>query len=60
MLEEGEVVMRLKIILFLENIRNAAGDDGNAFREEIWVTFLHELRHFFGLDEADLAVRGLE
>ena len=60
MMEEGEVVMPSQIILFLENIRNVAGNDENAFREEIRVTFLHELGHFFGLDEADLAARGLE
>jgi predicted Zn-dependent protease with MMP-like domain len=55
MMEEGEVVMPSQIILFLENIRSAAGNGENAFREEIQVTFLHELRHFFGLAEADLA-----
>jgi predicted Zn-dependent protease with MMP-like domain len=60
MREEGEVVMPSQIILFLENIRNAAGNEENAFREEIRVTFLHELGHFFGLDEADLGARGLE
>ena len=60
MMEEGEVVMPSQIILFLENIRNVAGNDENTFREEIRVTFLHELGHYFGLDEADLAARSLE
>jgi predicted Zn-dependent protease with MMP-like domain len=60
MVEEGEVVMPSQIILFLENIRNMAGNGKNAFREEIQVTFLHELGHFFGLEEADLTARGFE
>ena len=56
-MEEGEAVMPSQIILFLENIRNVAGNDENTFREEIRVTFLHELGHYFGLDEADLVAR---
>ena len=59
MMEEGEVVMPSRLILFLESIHDVAGNDENAFREEIWVTFLHELVHFFGLDEADLVARSL-
>ncbi len=59
MVEAGEVVMPSQIILFLENIRSAAGNGENAFREEIGVTFLHEPGHFFGLDEADLVARSL-
>ena len=57
MMEEGEVVMPSQLILFLESIQDVAGNDENAFREEIGVTFLHELVHFFGLDEADLVAR---
>jgi predicted Zn-dependent protease with MMP-like domain len=57
MMEEGEVVMPSQIILILENILNVAGNGKNAFRGEIRVIFLHELGHFFGLDEAGLAVR---
>jgi predicted Zn-dependent protease with MMP-like domain len=57
MMEEGEVVMPSRLILFLESIQDVAGNDENAFREEIGVTFLHELVHFFGLDEADLVAR---
>jgi predicted Zn-dependent protease with MMP-like domain len=48
MMEEGEVVMPSQIILILENILNVAGNGENAFRGEIWVTFLHELGHFLG------------
>jgi predicted Zn-dependent protease with MMP-like domain len=58
--EEGEVPLPAQIILFLENLWDFAENDENAFREEIWITFLHELGHFFGLDEGDLEARGLE
>ncbi len=58
--EEGEVLLPAQIILFLENLWDYAEEDENAFREEIRVTFLHELGHFFGLDEGDLTARGLE
>ncbi len=58
--EEGQVPMPSQIILFLENVWEYAEGDENAFRDEIRVTFLHELGHFFGLDEGDLADRGLE
>jgi predicted Zn-dependent protease with MMP-like domain len=36
-----------------------AGDEGY-FRDEVRTTFLHELGHYLGLDEDELAVRGLE
>lgn len=58
--EEEHVPLPPQIILFLENIREAAENDENVFREEIATTFLHELGHYLGLDEADLADRGLE
>jgi predicted Zn-dependent protease with MMP-like domain len=58
--EEGEVPLPAQIILFLENLWDYVETDENAFREEIRVTFLHELGHFFGLDEGDLEARGLE
>jgi predicted Zn-dependent protease with MMP-like domain len=58
--EEGQIPMPPQIILFLENIWDQAENDGNVFRDEIRTTFLHELGHFFGLDEDDLTERGLE
>ena|SRR5579859_2802291 len=58
--EEGHVPMPPQIILFLENLWDYAERDEKAFREEIRTTFLHELGHFLGLDEDDLAERGLE
>jgi predicted Zn-dependent protease with MMP-like domain len=58
--ENGHIPMPPQIILFLENIWDVAEGDGNVFRDEIRTTFLHELGHFFGLDEDDLAERGLD
>jgi predicted Zn-dependent protease with MMP-like domain len=58
--EKGRISMSPQIILFLENIWDQADGVGNRFREEIRTTFLHELGHFLGLDEDDLAERGLE
>jgi predicted Zn-dependent protease with MMP-like domain len=58
--ENGRIPMPSQIILFLENIWDLAESDENAFRDEIRTTFLHELGHFLGLDEDDLAERGLD
>jgi predicted Zn-dependent protease with MMP-like domain len=46
--------------LFLENLWDFAEGDEKIFCEEVQTTFLHELGHFFGLDEDDLTERGLE
>lgn len=47
------------ILLFLENIFDEAGGETSAFREEVRLTYLHELGHYLGWDEDDLDVRGL-
>jgi predicted Zn-dependent protease with MMP-like domain len=49
-----------QIILFLENLCDFAEGNMEVFREEVRTTFLHELGHYLGLDEDDLAGRGLE
>ena len=49
-----------QIILFLQNIWEAAERDEDYFREEVRTTFLHELGHYLGLDESDLEERGLD
>lgn len=49
-----------QIILFLDNIWDMSEDDEAFFREEVHITFLHELGHYLGLDEDDLFDRGLE
>jgi predicted Zn-dependent protease with MMP-like domain len=58
--EENAVPMPSQIILFLENIEDFAEHDEKVFQAEVRTTFLHELGHFFGLDEDDLTERGLE
>ncbi|HEX9785948.1 MAG TPA: metallopeptidase family protein [Opitutaceae bacterium] len=49
-----------QIFLFLESIWEYVEGDERAFREEVRVTFLHELGHFLGFDEGDLETRGLD
>jgi len=36
------------------------GAEEDSYREEVRITFLHELGHYLGLDEGDLFQRGLE
>jgi len=48
-----------QVILFLENIWDAADEDEARYREEVRATLLHELGHYLGLDEIDLDERGL-
>jgi predicted Zn-dependent protease with MMP-like domain len=49
-----------QMLLFLENLWDHAEGDPAAFREEVRITYLHELGHYLGWDEDDLALRGLE
>ncbi|MGD0537483.1 MAG: metallopeptidase family protein [Verrucomicrobiota bacterium] len=49
-----------QVLLFLENLWKFAGGDEPIYREEVRTTYLHELGHYLGLDEADLEDRGLE
>ena len=49
-----------QILLFLENIRDAAGGNETTFRDVVRTTYLHELGHYLGLDEDDLKARGLD
>jgi predicted Zn-dependent protease with MMP-like domain len=58
--DEGGSVLPPQIILFLENLWDFAEGDENIFQDEVHTTFLHELGHFFGLNEDDLTERGLE
>lgn len=58
--EEDHVPLPAQIILFLDNLWAFADGDGEVFREEVRTTFLHELGHYLGLDEDDLADRGLD
>ena len=58
--EEGRIPLPPQIILFLENLWDLAEGDEKIFRGEVRTTFLHELGHYLGLDEDELAERGLE
>ena len=57
---DGASVLPSQIILFLENLWDFAEGDEVVLCEEVHTTFLHELGHFFGLDEGDLTERGLD
>jgi predicted Zn-dependent protease with MMP-like domain len=57
---EGDEPLPPQIILFLENLWDEAEGKESAFRNEVRITYLHELGHYLGLDENDLFERGLE
>jgi len=49
-----------EILLYLESLWDYAEGDPAAFREETRLTYLHELGHYLGWDEDELAARGLD
>lgn len=49
-----------EILLFLENLWDYAEEDAEIFREEVRRTYLHELGHYLGLEEDDMAPRDLD
>jgi len=49
-----------QILLFIESLWDFAEGDVDVFREEVRVTYLHELGHYLGWDEEELAARGLD
>lgn len=49
-----------QIILFLENLWDFAEADREIFLDEVRITYLHELGHYLGWDEDDLAARELD
>jgi predicted Zn-dependent protease with MMP-like domain len=58
--DEGASPLPAQIILFIENLWEQAEGDPEMFRDEIHITYLHELGHYLGLDEDDLFDRGLD
>ena len=58
--EAGDSPLPPQIILYLENLWDFAEQDEEFYREEVRITYLHELGHYLGLDEIDLEERGLE
>jgi predicted Zn-dependent protease with MMP-like domain len=49
-----------QILLFLENLWDLAEGDPAIYRDEVRLTYLHELGHYLGWDEDEVARRGLE
>jgi predicted Zn-dependent protease with MMP-like domain len=49
-----------QILLFVENIWDLAEGDETVYRDEVRLTYLHELGHYLGWDEDEVARRGLE
>lgn len=58
--EEPDPAELPRIRLFLANLWDWADEDETIFREEVATTFLHELGHYLGWDEDEVAERGLE
>jgi predicted Zn-dependent protease with MMP-like domain len=49
-----------QILLYLDNLWDFAEHDEEMFREEVRLTYLHELGHFLGWDEDEVTARGLD
>jgi len=56
----GDQPLPPQILLFLDNIWDQAEGDETAYRDEVRLTYLHELGHYLGWDEDEVAQRGLE
>jgi predicted Zn-dependent protease with MMP-like domain len=50
--------MPAKVTIYRRALEDAFGDDSEALEQEIRVTVLHELAHYFGIDEERLAELG--
>jgi predicted Zn-dependent protease with MMP-like domain len=59
-MEESDVGELPRIRLFLMNLWQWAGQEEHDYRDEVGTTFLHELGHYLGWDEDQIAQRGLE
>ena len=49
-----------QILLYLENLWDFAEGDVEVYRDEVRITYLHELGHYFGWGEDEVAARGLD
>ena len=60
--ERGSTLTPLppQIFLFTDNIWDFCEGDPECFAAEVRITYLHELGHYFGWDEIDLANRSLD
>ena len=48
-----------RVTLFLQNIREEAGEDLRAYQNEVRITWLHEIGHYLGWNEDEVEARGL-
>lgn len=58
--DSGAQDLPAQILLFLENLWTFCEGDAELYREEVARTYLHELGHYLGLDEDELAERELD
>jgi predicted Zn-dependent protease with MMP-like domain len=49
-----------QIMLYLNNLWDFAEGDEAVFKAEVRLTYLHELGHYLGWDEEEVAARGLD
>jgi len=49
-----------QILLYINSLWDYAEDDVEIFRDEVRLTYLHELGHYLGWDEDELTARGLD
>ena len=49
-----------QITIYIENLYLFADYDLELFRDEVRTTYLHELGHYLGLNEDEIAERGLD
>jgi predicted Zn-dependent protease with MMP-like domain len=49
-----------QILLYIDSLWELAEGDVEVFREEVRVTYLHELGHYLGWDEDQVTARGLD
>lgn len=58
--EEADPANQPRIRLFLNNLWEWVEGDEHSYRDQVGLTYLHELGHYLGWDEEDLSQRGLE
>ncbi len=59
-LRSVETPLPPQILLFLDNLWDYAEGNESLYRDEVRLTYLHELGHYLGWDEEEIARRGLE
>lgn len=60
LIDEPDPEAMPRIRIFVGNLWEYSECDEQDFRDEVGTTFLHELGHFLGWDEDEVAERGLE